>query len=63
MSPIDRRGRAVERMLHVETVGVQLDGEAAVTKGLSVRLLQEFAERVAQAASQYAHLTLPRPPA
>jgi hypothetical protein len=52
MPPIDRRGLAVERVLYLETVGVQLDREAAVTKGLSVGLLQEVGEGVAQAASQ-----------
>lgn len=58
MPPIDRGGLAVERVLHVETVGVQLDGETAVTKGLSVGLLQEFGEGVAQAASQGVQLML-----
>jgi hypothetical protein len=36
-------------MLHVETASMQLDGKAAVTQGLPIRLSQEFVEGIPQA--------------
>jgi hypothetical protein len=38
-------------MLHVDTADAQLDGKAAVTEGLSVRLSQKFVEGIAQVAA------------
>jgi len=38
-------------MLHVSTADAQLDGKAAVTEGLSVRLLQKFVEAITQAVA------------
>jgi len=49
VSAVHRRGVAVERMLYVEAADAQLDGKAAVTEGLSIRLAQEVLEGVAQA--------------
>jgi hypothetical protein len=47
-------------MLHVETANTQLDGKAAVTKGLPVPLSQEFVEGTPQAVSRPRHQDLPR---
>jgi hypothetical protein len=44
VSAVYRPGVDIERMLHVETADVQLDGKAAVTQGLPVRLAQECIE-------------------
>ena len=49
MSAVHRSGVDIERMLHVEAADLQLNGKAAVTEGLSVRLSQEFVESIAQA--------------
>jgi len=38
VSAVHRSGIDIEGTLHVETADVQLDGKAAVTEGLSVRL-------------------------
>jgi hypothetical protein len=43
-------------MLRVETADVQLDGKAAVTEGLSVRLSQKLVEGVAQAVHRQCQL-------
>jgi hypothetical protein len=51
VSAVHQSGVDIERVPHIETADVELDGEAAVTKGLSVRLSQEFAEGFAQAVS------------
>jgi hypothetical protein len=48
VSAVHRSGVAIERMLHVETAGVQLDGQAAVTEGLPVRLAQERIEDITE---------------
>lgn len=48
MSAVHRSGVDIERMLHVETTDVQLDGKAAVTEGLPVRLAQERIEDIAE---------------
>jgi hypothetical protein len=50
-SAVDRSGIDIERMLHVDTADAQLDGKAAVTEGLSVRLSQKFVEGIAQVAA------------
>ena len=49
MAAVHRSGIDIERMLRVETADAQLDGKAAVTEGLSVRLSQESGEGVAHA--------------
>jgi hypothetical protein len=46
VSAIHRPGVDIERMLHVDTADAQLDGEAAVTEGLLVRLAQECVEDI-----------------
>ena len=49
VATIHRRRVTVQRMLHVETASMQLDGKAAVTQGLPIRLSQEFVEGIPQA--------------
>jgi hypothetical protein len=49
VSAVHRSDIDIERMLGVETADAQLDGKAAVTEGLSVRLSQKLVEGVAQA--------------
>ncbi len=49
VATIHRRRVAVQRLLHVETANMQLDGQAAVTQGLPIRLSQEFVEGIPQA--------------
>jgi len=46
VSAIHRPGVDIERMLHVDTADAQLDGKAAVTEGLLVRLAQECVEDI-----------------
>jgi hypothetical protein len=48
VSAVHRSGVDIERVLHVETAGVQLDGKAPVTEGLPVRLAQEGIEGIPQ---------------
>ena len=57
MSAVHRCRLAIERMLYVETADVQLDGKAAVTERLSIRLLQESGEGIPQAAPQHVRVT------
>jgi hypothetical protein len=47
LSAVHGAGVDIERMLHVEPADVQLDGKAAVTEGLPVRLAQERIEDIA----------------
>jgi len=49
VSAVHRSDIDIECMLRIETADMQLDGKAAVTEGLSVRLSQKLVEGVAQA--------------
>jgi hypothetical protein len=53
VSAVHQSGIDIERMLHVETAHVELDGEAAITEGLSVRLSQKFVEGMAQTVARH----------
>jgi hypothetical protein len=48
VTAVHRSGVDIERMLHVQAADVQLNGKAAVTEGLPVRLAQECTEDITQ---------------
>jgi hypothetical protein len=47
VSAVHRSGVDIERILHAESADVQLDGKAAVTERLPVRLAQECTDDIA----------------
>jgi hypothetical protein len=49
VSPIDPGRRLAQRLLHVETLDAQLDGQAPIAERLPVRLLQQLTESIRQA--------------
>jgi hypothetical protein len=51
VSAVHRSGIDIERMLHVYTADAQLDRQAAVTEGLSVRLSKKYVEAITQAVA------------
>jgi hypothetical protein len=61
VSAVYRSGVDIERMLHVETADVQLDGKAAVTKGLPVRLAHSLTRQPPPESTKWEWLRLEDP--